>query len=114
MALIKAGRLRAIAITSAARSAVMPELPTAAESGVPGYEASTWYGLLAPARTPRSIVMRLNSEAKKALAVPEVSERLVAAGVDPVGNSPDQFAAYVRTEIAKWAKVIKLSGAKPE
>ena len=110
MAYIKAGRLRAIAITSNARSAVMPELPTVAESGVPGYEASTWYGVLAPARTPRPIVMRLNSEAKKALAVPEVRERLVAAGVDPVGNSPDEFAAYVRTEIAKWAKVIKLSG----
>jgi len=114
MPYIKAGRLRAIAITSSARSAVMPELPTVAESGVPGYEASTWYGVLAPARTPRPIVMRLNSEAKKALAVAEVRERLVAAGVDPVGNSPDEFAAYVRSEIAKWAKAIKLSGAKPE
>ena len=114
MALIKAGRLRAIAITSIARSAVMPELPTVAESGVPGYEASTWYGLLAPARTPRSIVMRLSAETKKALAAAEVSGRFAAAGADPVGNSPDQFAAYVITEIAKWAKVIKLSGAKSE
>jgi len=114
MALIKAGRLRAIAITSTARSAVMPDLPTVAESGVPGYEASTWYGLLAPARTPRTIVMRLNAETKKALAAAEVRERFAAAGADPVGNSPDQFAAYVRTESAKWAKVIKLSGIKPE
>ena len=106
--------MQIVATAPAARSPVMPDLPTVAESGVPGYEASTWYGLLAPARTPRTIVMRLNAETKKALAAAEVRERFAAAGADPVGNSPDQFAAYVRTESAKWAKVIKLSGIKPE
>lgn len=111
---IKAARLRAIAVTGSTRSAIIPELPTVAESGVPGYEASTWYGLLAPARTPRPVVARLNAEAKKALATPEVKERLIAQGVDPVGNSPEAFSAYVRSEVTKWAKVIKLSGAKPE
>ncbi len=114
MGFVKSGRLRAIAVTSSKRSALMPELPTVAESGVPGYEASSWYGLLAPAKTPRPVVLRLNAEAKRALAVPEINERLIAQGVDPVGNSPEEFAAYVRTEIIKWAKVIKASGAKPE
>ncbi len=114
MGAIKAGRLRAIAVTGKSRSAVMPELPTVAESGLPGYEASTWYGLLSPARTPRPIIMRLNAEAKKALAAPEVNDRLIAQGVDAVGNAPDEFAAYIKTEIAKWAGVIRKSGAKPE
>jgi len=114
MGFVKSGRLRAIAVTSSKRSALMPELPTVAESGVAGYEASSWYGLLAPAKTPRPVVLRLNAEAKRALAVPEINERLIAQGVDPVGNSPEEFAAYVRTEIIKWAKVIKASGAKPE
>lgn len=114
MGAIKAGRLRAIAVTGKTRSAVMPELPTVAESGLPGYEASTWYGLLSPARTPRPIIVRLNAEAKKALAAPEVNDRLIAQGVDAVGNAPDEFAAYIKTEIAKWAGVIRKSGAKPE
>jgi tripartite-type tricarboxylate transporter receptor subunit TctC len=114
MGFVKSGRLRAIAVTSSKRSALMPELPTVAESGVPGYEASSWYGLIAPAKTPRPVILRLNAEAKRALAVPEINERLIAQGVDPVGNSPEEFAAYVRTEITKWAKVIKASGAKPD
>ena len=111
---VKSGRLRAIAVTGSARSSFVPELPTVAESGLPGYEASTWYGVLAPAATPRAIVTRLNAEIVKALALPEVRERLVAQGIDPIGNTPAQFAAYLQSEIGKWAKVIKATGVKAE
>lgn len=111
---VKAGRLRAIAVTSSARSAVMPELPTVAESGLPGYEATTWYGVIAPAGVPRPIAARLNTEIVQALASPEVRDRLIFQGIDPVGNTPEQFAAYIRSEIVKWAKVIKATGVKPE
>ena len=111
---VKSGRLRAIAVTGSARSSFVPELPTVAESGLPGYEASTWYGVLAPAATPRAIVTRLNVEIVKALALPEVRERLVAQGIDPIGNTPAQFAAYLQSEIGKWAKVIKATGVKAE
>lgn len=111
---VKSGRLRAIAVTTSRRSAVMPGLPTVAESGLPGYEASTWYGVLAPGRTPRRVVARLQAEIVKALDAPEVKERLGAQGLDPVGNTPEQFAAYVQSEIVKWAKVIRASGARAE
>jgi tripartite-type tricarboxylate transporter receptor subunit TctC len=114
MPFIKSGRLRAIAVTSSARSSLMPELPTVAESGLPGYEASTWYGVLAPAATPRAIVTRLNAEILKVLALSEVRERLSSQGIDPIGNSPEQFAAYVQSEIGKWAKVIKATRVKAE
>jgi tripartite-type tricarboxylate transporter receptor subunit TctC len=111
---VKAGRLRAIAVTTSARSSLMPELPTVAEAGLPGYEASTWYGVLAPAGTPRAIVTRLNAEIVRVLALPEVRERLTTQGIDPIGSSPDQFAAYVQSEIVKWAGVIKATGVKAE
>ncbi len=111
---VKSGRLRALAVTGAARSAFVPELPTVAESGLRGYEASTWYGVLTPAGTPRIIVARLNTEVVKVLALPEVRERLITQGIDPLGNSPEQFAAYVRAEIVKWAKVIKATGVTAE
>jgi tripartite-type tricarboxylate transporter receptor subunit TctC len=112
--MVKGGRLRAIAVTSSARSSLMPELPTVAEAGLPGYEASTWYGVLAPASTPRAIVTRLNAEIVKVLAQPEVRERLISQGIDPIGDSPEQFSAYVQAEIVKWARVIKATGVKAE
>ncbi len=109
---IKAGKLRAIAVTSARRSPAMPELPTIAEAGLPGYEAASWFGLLAPAGTPREIVTKLNHTIVESLKTPEMKERLSSQGAEPVGDSPEEFAAYIRSEIAKWAKVVKASGAK--
>jgi tripartite-type tricarboxylate transporter receptor subunit TctC len=114
MPFVKSGRLRAIAVTSSARSSFAPELPTVAEAGLAGYEASTWYGILAPAGTPRAVVTRLNAEVVRALTLPEVRERLVAQGIDAVGDTPQQFAAYIRSEIDKWAKVIKATGVTAE
>jgi len=111
---IKAGRLRPIAVTSSSRSLVLPELPTVAESGLPGYEANTWHGVLAPAQTPVTIVGRLNSEIIKALSSVQVKERFAAVGVEPKGNTPDEFAKYIQVEIGRWAKVIKSAGVKPE
>ena len=111
---IKAGRLRAIAVTGAQRSPAMPDVPTVAESLLPGFEATAWYGALAPTATPRAIVTRLHSEFAKALALPEVKQRLENLGYQIVASTPDAFAAYIKTEIAKWAKVVKASGAKAE
>jgi tripartite-type tricarboxylate transporter receptor subunit TctC len=85
-----------------------------AESGIPGYDASTWYGIIAPAGVPRAVIARLNREIVAVLAMPEFREQLMAAGADPAPNTPDEFAALIKAEIAKWAKVIKLSGAKAE
>ncbi len=111
---IKTGRLRGLAVTTAARSGLVPQLPTVAEAGIPGYEAGSWYGVIAPAGTPRAVVARLNQEITAVLATPDFREQLMAAGADPSPNTPEQFAAYLKSEIAKWAKVIKLSGAKAE
>ncbi len=111
---IKTGRLRGLAVTTAARSIVVPQLPTVAEAGIPGYEAGSWYGIIAPAGVPRAVIARLNREITGALATPEFREQLMAAGADPAANTPEQFAAYLKAEIVKWAKVIKLSGAKAE
>jgi len=111
---IKTGRLRGLAVTTAARSGLVPQLPTVAEAGIPGYEAGSWYGIIAPAGTPRPVVARLNQEITAVLATPDFREQLMAAGADPAPNTPEQFAAYLKSEIAKWAKVIKLSGAKAE
>ena len=111
---IKTGRLRGLAVTTAARSNLVPQLPTVAESGVPGYEAGSWYGIISPAGTPRTIVARLNKEITSVLATPEFREQLMAAGADPAPDTPDAFAAYIKSEIVKWARVIKLSGAKAE
>ena len=107
-------RLRAIAVTSSARSSVMPELPTVSEAGLPGYEASTWHGVLAPGKTPRPIVVLTSAEIIKALSNADVKERFANLGMDPIGNTPEQFAAYIQAEIVRWAKVIKTSGVKPE
>ena len=110
---IKAGKLKALAVTSAQRSAAMPELPTIAEAGpVKGFEASSWFGLLAPAGTPADIVNRIQQETAKALALPAVKERLLSQGAIPGGNTPAEFAKFIGDETAKWARVVKASGAK--
>jgi tripartite-type tricarboxylate transporter receptor subunit TctC len=110
---IKAGKLKALAVTSAARSEALPEVPTIAEAGpVKGYEASSWFGLLAPAGTPADIVSRVQQETAKALANPAIKERLQSQGAIPSGNTPAEFARLIDSEIRKWAAVVKASGAK--
>jgi tripartite-type tricarboxylate transporter receptor subunit TctC len=109
---IKSGKLKALGLTSAKQNSAVPGVPTIAEAALPGYEASSWFGMFAPAGTPKEIVTRLNQILTKALATPEVRERLLSQGAEPVGNTPEQFADYVKAEIAKWEKVVKASGAK--
>ena len=110
---IKAGKLKALAVTSAQRSAALPELPTIAEAAsLPGFEASSWFGLLAPAGTPADIVDRVQQETAKALATPALKERLLAQGAIPSGMKPAEFAAFIAAETRKWAQVVKVSGAK--
>jgi tripartite-type tricarboxylate transporter receptor subunit TctC len=104
---ITAGRIRAIAVTSAKRSAAAPAIPTVAESGVPGYEASSWFAFLAPAGTPKPVVTRLNAEAMKALQLPEVRDLLLRQGMEPTGGTPAEIDAFLRTEIGKWSRVVK-------
>ena len=111
---VKAGRLRALAVTGAQRSSFVPELPTIAESGVPGYAASGWFGVLAPAATPRGIITRLNAVIVKGIRGAEAHQRLAALGGDVVANTPAEFAAYIRADLAKWSKLIKVIGLKPE
>jgi tripartite-type tricarboxylate transporter receptor subunit TctC len=110
---IKGGKLRALGVTSAKRAAGLPDIPTLAET-LPGYEAIQWYGVLAPANTPREIVNKLQVEMARILVLPEVKERLAADGADAVGNRPEEFAAYIRAELAKWGKVVKTGGIKLE
>ncbi|MEO8102457.1 MAG: tripartite tricarboxylate transporter substrate binding protein [Betaproteobacteria bacterium] len=109
---VKAGKLRALAVTSLTRSAALPDVPTMDEEGLKGFNATSWFGLLAPAGTPKDIVAKLNAASVKALASPEMRERLAAQGADPVGNTPEQFAAFIKAEIDKWAKIVKASGAR--
>ena len=110
---IKAGKLKALAVTSAVRSAAVPDLPTIAEAGsLPGFDASSWFGLLAPAGTPADIVQRIQRETATALASPALKERLLAQGAIPGGNTPGEFAAFIAAETKKWAQVVKASGAK--
>jgi len=109
---IKAGRLTALGISAPQRSAVAPEVPTIAESALAGYELENWYGVLAPAGTPREIVNQLNREIVKALQMPEMKERLNSQGFEIRTSTPEQFAAYIKSEIVKWAKIVKDSGAK--
>jgi tripartite-type tricarboxylate transporter receptor subunit TctC len=106
---IKAGKVRAIAWSGPARSPLIPEVPTVAESGLPGYEVVGWFGLFAPAGTPHDIVNRLNAEMVKILKLPEIKEKLT--GYDPASSTPEQFAAIIKADIATWAKVVKDSGA---
>ena len=112
--LVEAKKLRALGVTSARRSPLMRDVPAIAEAGLKGYETSTWHGVLAPAATPADIVVKLNAEIARTLAQPAVKERLVGQGLDPVGGTPEQFGAYLKTEISKWAVVVKASGARPE
>ncbi|MES2685855.1 MAG: tripartite tricarboxylate transporter substrate binding protein [Pseudomonadota bacterium] len=110
---IKGGKLKAFAVTSAERSGAMPELPTVAEAGkLKGFEASSWFGLLAPAGTPPEIVSRIQQEVAKALATPAIKEKMLAQGAIPSGNTPQEFAKLIDSEITKWAQVVKVSGAK--
>jgi len=111
---IKAGRLRALAVTTAKRSASFPGLPTVAEAGVPGFDAITWHGIVVPAGTPKPVIARLNSEFNKLLQTADMRERLMALGSDIIGGEPKQLTDYMRVEIPRWAKVIKESGAKAE
>jgi len=111
---VKSGKLRVLAVTSAQRSKTVPDIPTIAESGLPGYEASSWYGVLAPAGTAGAVVGKLQKEIAKVLRDPHVRDKLLGQGLDPVGNSPAEFAAMIKSEIGKWAKVVQASGAKAD
>ena len=111
---IKSGKLRPLVQTGEKRSPALPDVATIAESGFPKFEATAWYGVHAPAKTPKPVVARLNSEFVKALKMPDVRERLGALGFELVGSTPEHYASYIRTEIKKWEKVVKASGAKPE
>jgi len=111
-AFVKSGRLRALAVTSTKRVPTLPELPTVAEAGVPGFEVINWFGMVAPARTPALLVQRLHSEITTALRAPEVREKLEAQGSEIVGNSPQEFAQFLKSDIAKWAKLVKAAGIK--
>jgi len=110
--LAKAGKLRALAVTTAKRSSIAPDVPTLAESGLPGFEVGSWQGVFAPAGTPPAIVKRLNAEIVKALNLPDVREKLGALGAEIVADSPEEFSALVKSEVVKWADVVKKSGAK--
>jgi tripartite-type tricarboxylate transporter receptor subunit TctC len=111
---VKAGRLKGLAVGSAKRTKAIPELPTVAEMGYPGYEAGSWFGLLAPAGTPRPIITRLNKEVIKALAKPELNDRLSAEGAEPATNTPEEFAVFIKAEIVKWGKVAKAAAIEPQ
>ena len=111
---IKDGRLRALGLTSSRRSAAAPDVPTIAEAGVPGYASDTWYGILAPAKTPKDIIATLHGAAVKALGSPATRQRLTALGAEPVGNTPDEFRKLLAAEQKLWTKVVKDSGAKVE
>jgi len=111
---VQAGKLRPIALSGPKRTAAVPGIPTVAESGLPGFEVTSWFGVSAPARTPRPIVDRLNGDIVRALNTPDLRERLLGMGADPVGNTPEQYTAFVQNEIVKWGKVIKAAGIKGE
>ena len=109
---VQSGRLRVLGVNSAARSPLLPNVPTVAEAGVPGYEASTWFGVLAPAGTPRDVVGKLNTEIARVLRTQEMLAHLNSEGATAVGKSPEQFASFIRAEIEKWGKVVRASGAR--
>jgi tripartite-type tricarboxylate transporter receptor subunit TctC len=111
---VKSGRLRGLAVLSSKRSEAVPQFPSVAEAGVPGYEVDVWYGLFAPAGTPKDIVAKLYDEIARNLSQPELKQRMFAVGLEPAGMPPDQFNTYVQAETAKWARVVKASGARPD
>ena len=104
---VKSGKLRALAVTSAKRSPVLPETPTVAEAGVPGFESIAWYGVVAPASTPKDTIAKLNTEIARILNLPDIKQRLIEMGSPPVAGTPDQFGALIKSEIVKWGKVVK-------
>jgi tripartite-type tricarboxylate transporter receptor subunit TctC len=111
---VKAGKLKALATTGEKRASMLPELPTVAEAGLPGYAAVGWFGLLAPAATPKPVVAQLSRDANRVLAEREVRERMQALGAEPAGNSPEEFARFIRDDQAKWTKLMREAGIKPE
>jgi tripartite-type tricarboxylate transporter receptor subunit TctC len=111
---VKAGKIRALGVTTAKRSALAPELPTIAEAGLPGFEANNWNGVVVPAKTPRAIIDRLNREFAAALSLPDIKQFLFTQGLDAAPGTPEAFAAYIKSETAKWAKVIKAAGIQPQ
>jgi tripartite-type tricarboxylate transporter receptor subunit TctC len=111
---VNAGRMRALGVTSARRSSVMPNVMTIAESGIAGFETSTWYGMLAPAGTPRPVVDKLNAEIVRILQLPDVRARLSAEAFELPADTPDQFAGIIKSELTRWAKVVKETGARFE
>jgi tripartite-type tricarboxylate transporter receptor subunit TctC len=111
---VKAGKLKALAVTGAKRSETLPELPTVSESGLPGYQAVGWFGVLAPAATPKPVVEKLSADVNRVLADAEVRQRMHALGADPSGNTPDEFARFIREDQAKWAKLMREAGIRPE
>jgi tripartite-type tricarboxylate transporter receptor subunit TctC len=114
LAHIKAGRLRALSVNGPKRSPALPEVPTAGSSGLPGFEVDFWIGILVPAGTPNAVVSKLNSEVNRILVQDDVKSRLVALGTDAIGGSAQAFDALIKSDVARWAKAIKASGAKPE
>lgn len=114
LAQVKAGRLRALAVTSAKRAASEPDIPTIAESGIPGYDVTGWFGVFAPAKTPRANIARLNAEFANALKTGEVRERLTHEGLQPLGGTPEALAAMLKNDVAKWGKVVREAGIKPQ
>ena len=109
---VRNGKIRALGVTSLERTPAAPDIPTIAESGLPGYVVDNWYGILAPRGTPKEIVAKLSAEIVKIMGLPDVKENLSAQGADPAGSTPEQFAAYIKDETAKWAKIVKFSGAR--
>jgi tripartite-type tricarboxylate transporter receptor subunit TctC len=111
---VKAGRLRALAQSGLTRSSIAPDLPTVVEAGVPGYEVMVWFGLVAPTGTPREVIVKLNTEVLKILAMPDVRARFLAQGVEPMGSTPEEFGEHIRAQMAKWGKVVKDAGVQAE
>jgi len=111
---IKAGKIRGLAVTTATRAGMLPDLPTIAEAALPGYEANNWYGLLAPAKTPRPIIDRLNAETVKILGSQNLRDIYFTQGLEPTPTTPEAFGVYIKSEIAKWSKLVKAAGVKPD
>ena len=111
---VQSGRMRALGVTSLKRSPVVPDLPTVDEAGIPGFEITPWSGYVVPARTPRDIVLRLNAELNKALFSAPVTEKMSAIGSIPIGGTPEQFAALIKAEVARYARLVKTAGIKAE
>ena len=111
---VRSGKMRGLAITGAQRVSIVPDLPTVAEAGVPGYEASPWYGLLVRTGTPAEIISRLHAESVKVLKQPDVKERFGATDLEPIGSTPEQFGIHIRSEISKWGKIVKATGLRPD